>query len=45
MVQPLISVGLTDCKSALGDDAVIFGELVAHGARIAIGERRTITEQ
>ncbi len=39
MVQPLISAALSDPKTAIGDDAVIFSELVAYGARIAIGER------
>ncbi|KAJ3557381.1 hypothetical protein NM688_g1507 [Phlebia brevispora] len=36
MVHPLISAALSDPKTAIGDDAVIFGELVAYGARIAI---------
>ncbi|KAF7794805.1 hypothetical protein EIP86_005947 [Pleurotus ostreatoroseus] len=39
MVYPVISAELSDPKSAIEDNAVIFSELVAYGARIAIGER------
>ena len=38
MVQPLVPSALTDPKTALGGDAVIFGELVSYGARMAIGQ-------
>ena len=38
MVQATVPGGLTDPKAALGDDAIIFSELVGHGARMAIGE-------
>lgn len=38
MVQASIPGTLADPKSAVGDDAVIFGELLGHGAKLAIGE-------
>lgn len=37
MVQPMIPGGVADPKTALGNDAVIFGELLGHGAKVAIG--------
>ncbi|KAI9061298.1 pH-response regulator [Trametes sanguinea] len=36
MAQPLIDAGLQDVKSVVGKDAVIFGELLGWGARLAI---------
>ncbi|KAH9903052.1 BRO1-domain-containing protein [Cubamyces lactineus] len=36
MAQPLTDLGLQDVKSAVGTDAVIFGELLGWGARVAI---------
>ncbi|PSR75597.1 hypothetical protein PHLCEN_2v9077 [Hermanssonia centrifuga] len=36
MVQPLIPGALAEPKTALGDDAVIFGELLGYGAKLAI---------
>ncbi|KIP08198.1 hypothetical protein PHLGIDRAFT_104576 [Phlebiopsis gigantea 11061_1 CR5-6] len=36
MVQPMIPGGVADPRTALGNDAVIFGELLGHGARVAI---------
>ncbi len=38
MVQPLIPGALAEPKTALGDDAVIFGELLGYGAKLAIGK-------
>ena len=38
MAQSLIDPGLQDVKSAVGTDAIIFGELLGWGARLAIGE-------
>ena len=38
MVQPMIPGALADPKTALGNDAVVFGELVSHGARVAVGK-------
>lgn len=37
MAQSVIHPGLKDPKTAIGDDAVVFGELLAWGARVAIG--------
>ena len=37
MVQATVPGGLTDPKAALGSDAIVFSELVGHGARMAIG--------
>ncbi|OBZ72455.1 pH-response regulator protein palA/RIM20 [Grifola frondosa] len=36
MVQPLVNPCLTDPKSAIGSDSVIFGELLSWGAKTAI---------
>ncbi|KAI0091182.1 BRO1-domain-containing protein [Irpex rosettiformis] len=36
MVQSLISEALADPKTALGNDTVIFGELLGYGAKVAI---------
>ncbi|KAF9820903.1 hypothetical protein IEO21_01130 [Rhodonia placenta] len=36
MAQSVIHPGLKDPKTAIGDDAVVFGELLAWGARVAI---------
>ncbi|KAI0331883.1 BRO1-domain-containing protein [Cubamyces sp. BRFM 1775] len=36
MAQPVIDPGLQDVKSTVGTDAVIFGELLGWGARLAI---------
>lgn len=38
LVQPVTPGALTDPKSAVGNDAVIFGELLGYGAKVAIGE-------
>lgn len=39
LVDAMVPSALTEPKAALGDDAVIFGELVGYGARVAIGRR------
>ncbi|EKM58371.1 uncharacterized protein PHACADRAFT_159473 [Phanerochaete carnosa HHB-10118-sp] len=36
MVQPIIAGTLADPKTAIPEDAVIFGELLSHGAKLAI---------
>lgn len=41
MVQAMIPGTLVDPKTALGNDAVIFGELISHGAKVAIGKLHT----
>jgi programmed cell death 6-interacting protein len=38
MVQSVISEALTEPKTALGNDAVIFSELLGYGAKVAIGK-------
>lgn len=38
MVNPQISGALSEPKTALGSDAVIFGELLGYGAKLAIGK-------
>lgn len=37
MVQSSVPAGLQDPKVALGDDGVIFSDLVGWGARVAVG--------
>lgn len=37
MVQSMVSEALAEPKTALGNDAVIFGELLGYGAKVAIG--------
>ncbi len=37
MAQPIVDPGLQDPKAVVGNDAVIFGELLGWGARLAIG--------
>lgn len=37
MVQSVIPAGLQDPKSTLGNEDVIFGELVPWGAKVAVG--------
>lgn len=37
MVQPIVAGTLADPKTAIPDDAVIFGELLGYGAKLAIG--------
>lgn len=37
MAQPIVDPGLQDPKKVVGKDAVIFGELLGWGARLAIG--------
>ncbi len=39
MAQPNVDPGLQNPKSVVGNDAVIFGELLGWGARLAIGTR------
>lgn len=38
MAQSIVPPGLVDPKAAVGDDGVIFGELLGWGASVAIGE-------
>ena len=45
MVQPVISDALREPKNALGNDAVIFGELLGYGAKVAISLFFTIIRQ
>ena len=37
MAQQIVDPGLESPKSVVGNDAVIFGELLGWGARLAIG--------
>ena len=37
MAQPIVDPGLQDPKVVVGSEAVIFGELLGWGARVAIG--------
>lgn len=37
MVQSAKSAALSEPKTVVGEDAVIFGELLSHGAQMAIG--------
>lgn len=38
MVQSNVPPGLQDPKSVLGNDGMIFGDLVGWGARVAVGK-------
>ena len=38
MVQSAVHTALTDPKTVIGDDGVIFAELLGWGARVAIGK-------
>ena len=38
MAQLLVDPGLQDPKTVIGQDGVVFGELLGWGARLAIGE-------
>ena len=37
MVQPVVHAHLADPRAAIGDDGVIFADLLGWGARVAIG--------
>ena len=38
MVQSNVPPGLQDPRTAIGNEGVIFGDLVGWGARVAVGE-------
>ena len=43
MAQSIVDPGLQDPKSVIGSDAVIFGELLGWGARLAIGAHQPLS--